>query len=71
MALTTAGKVFYGAIFVVLVPVALIVWAVSTARLVHLPVMRSFPLGASLAVMRGGVIGEANREGSCFPNREE
>jgi prolipoprotein diacylglyceryltransferase/protein-S-isoprenylcysteine O-methyltransferase Ste14 len=51
MALTTAGKLLYGATFVVLVPVALIAWAASTARVVHLPVMRSFPLGASLAVM--------------------
>src|SRR5262249_54729766 len=50
MALTTVGKVLYSVIFVVLVPVALIEWAVATARVVHLPAIRSLPLGASLAV---------------------
>jgi prolipoprotein diacylglyceryltransferase/protein-S-isoprenylcysteine O-methyltransferase Ste14 len=50
MALTTAGKVLYCATFVVLVPVALLGWAAATARVVHLPAIRSLPLGASLAV---------------------
>lgn len=51
MALTPAGKVLYGATFVVLVPIVLIGWAASTARVVHLPIIRSFPLGALLAVI--------------------
>jgi prolipoprotein diacylglyceryltransferase/protein-S-isoprenylcysteine O-methyltransferase Ste14 len=49
MALTTAGKVLYGATFVLLVPVALIGWAATTERVVRLPVISSFPLGLALS----------------------
>ena len=48
MALTTQGKVLYGATFVLFLPLALIAWASATARIVHLPPVRSLPLGLSL-----------------------
>lgn len=51
MALTSTGKVFYSATFLVLVPSALIAWAASTAHVVSLPAIRSFPLGASAAAL--------------------
>ena len=55
MALTTVGKVLYSVTFVVLVPAALIEWAAATARVVHLPAIRSLPLGASL-VLTGALL---------------
>ena len=51
MALTAKGKVFYAATFVLLLPLALVAWASSTARIVRLPPLTSLPLGLSLATI--------------------
>jgi prolipoprotein diacylglyceryltransferase/protein-S-isoprenylcysteine O-methyltransferase Ste14 len=41
------GKILYGALFVVLLPVALVAWARATAPVVTLPVIHSAPLGGA------------------------
>jgi prolipoprotein diacylglyceryltransferase len=51
MALTTLGKVTYSVTFLVLVPVALVAWAAATAGVVDLPVIRSLPIGVSIAAV--------------------
>jgi prolipoprotein diacylglyceryltransferase/protein-S-isoprenylcysteine O-methyltransferase Ste14 len=51
VALTTKGKVLYGATFVLLLPVALIAWATSTARIVRLPPVTSLPFGLTLVTV--------------------
>ncbi len=43
------GKVLYGALFAVVLPVLLCVWARATAGVVRIPVPRSLPAGATLA----------------------
>ncbi|MGA7885133.1 MAG: prolipoprotein diacylglyceryl transferase family protein [Acidobacteriaceae bacterium] len=48
MALSSAGKVLYGAVFLVAVPAVLIAWAAETRSIVGLPAVRSLPLGVSL-----------------------
>ncbi len=49
MALSASGKLLYSLTFVVLVPVLLIAWATSTESVIHLPALRSLPLGATIA----------------------
>jgi protein-S-isoprenylcysteine O-methyltransferase Ste14 len=51
LALTTQGKVLYGATFVLFLPLALIGWASATARIVRLPPVNSLPFGLSLVTI--------------------
>jgi prolipoprotein diacylglyceryltransferase/protein-S-isoprenylcysteine O-methyltransferase Ste14 len=51
LALTTQGKVLYGATFVLFLPLALIAWASATARSVRLPPVSSLPFGLSLVTI--------------------
>jgi protein-S-isoprenylcysteine O-methyltransferase Ste14 len=50
----TLGKIAYGALFNVVLPVLLVAWARATARFVHLPAVRSPAFGAAFAA--GGVL---------------
>jgi protein-S-isoprenylcysteine O-methyltransferase Ste14 len=48
MALSTRGKILYGATFLVALPLALAGWATATEGIVHLPAVTSLPLGGIL-----------------------
>jgi prolipoprotein diacylglyceryltransferase len=41
----TLGKVLYGALFMVLLPILLVIWAANTSVVVSLPAVRSLPCG--------------------------
>ncbi len=45
------GRVLYGALFVVVLPLALALWAHATAGAVTLPALHSLPIGAALATL--------------------
>jgi protein-S-isoprenylcysteine O-methyltransferase Ste14 len=45
----TLGKIAYGALFSLVLPALLILWARATAPIVHFPAPRSVPLGAAVA----------------------
>lgn len=47
--LNELGKVLYGAVFVLLLPIALAEWAMATAKIVRLPAINSMPFGLGAA----------------------
>ena len=50
-----AGKVMYGALFALVVPGLLVLWARATSDVVTLPAVHSFPLGAAAALTGSGL----------------
>ena len=53
---TSVGKILYGSLFVLLLPVLLFAWARATATLVTIPTLQSRPLGVSLAAFGGSLM---------------
>lgn len=47
----TSGKVFYGALFVFILPLLLVLWIVRTESVVTLPALHSVPGGVGIAVL--------------------
>lgn len=62
MALTTQGKILYGATFVLFLPLALVAWASATARIVRLPPVSSLPFGLSLIAIGALLLLSAMRD---------
>jgi hypothetical protein len=51
-----AGKVMYGALFAVVIPGLLVIWARATSDVILLPAVRSLPVGAAAALIGCGLM---------------